>query len=301
MNPASDGSRLLIVSAHFPPDRSAGTHRVLRLANYLQTHGWETSVLTIAPASYRHSIPAGPSLVGRTDPRVTIVRTGAWRGHTAMVRWRNRLLRRDGQSRVGTGVRNAPPRDKAGWRAWRRAATTNLFGFPDDEIGWFGHAVARGLQIVRRRQIDVVLSSAPPFTCHLIGHALKSMCNVRWVADFRDPWARAPWGKGGSARAHQWLETQVIKRADAVVLNTSELHREFAEWYGPDDAKRFHVVANGYDADILEPYAGAFPAIPPPLIRTHAGNLYGARDPLPLLKGLAKCLHDGAVPQNGIA
>jgi hypothetical protein len=59
-------------------------------------------------------------------------------------------------------------------------------------------------------------------------------------------------------------------------------------------------VANGYDADILGPFANASPAGPPPLVLTHAGNLYGARDPLPLLQGLAKCLHDGAVPQNGI-
>ena len=60
---ASAPNRLLIVSSHFPPDRSAGTHRVLRLANYLQMHGWETSVLTIEPASYRDSIQQDDSLV----------------------------------------------------------------------------------------------------------------------------------------------------------------------------------------------------------------------------------------------
>ena len=81
--------------------------------------------------------------------------------------------------------------------------------------------------MIRQRKIDAVLSSAPPFTCHLIGHALRSLANVRWVADFRYPWARAPWGKGGSARGHQWLESHVIGRADAVALNTPELHREF--------------------------------------------------------------------------
>ena len=146
----------------------------------------------------------------------------------------------------------------------------------------------------------MVLSSAPPFTCHLIGHALKSLCGVRWVADFRDPWARAPWGKHGSARAHRWLEAGVVKGADGVVLNTLELHREFADWYGPEIARRFHVVTNGYDADVLEPYAKALPAAAPPLILTHAGNLYGARDPLPLLHGLAKCLRDGGAPRNAL-
>jgi hypothetical protein len=108
---SADGNRLLIVSAHFPPDRSAGTHRVLRLANYLQAHGWETSVLTIDPSSYRHPIQQDESLVERIDPRVTIVRTGAWRGHTAMVRWRNRLLRRGGQAQAGTGARDTRSRD----------------------------------------------------------------------------------------------------------------------------------------------------------------------------------------------
>lgn len=272
---------------------------MLRLANYLQLHGWATSILTIDPLYYRHSIQVDQGLVRRTDPGVTVFQTGAYRGHTALVRWRNRLLRRGAPSPSSTGARDAPS-DKQGWKAWRRKAATSLLGFPDDEIGWFGHAVARGLQIVRRERIDVVLSSAPPFTCHLIGHALRSICNVRWVADFRDPWSRAPWGKSGSARAHQWLETRVIKRADAVVLNTPELHREFASWYGSDISQRFHIVTNGYDADILEPYANQSPSASPPLILTHAGTLYGARNPLPLLQGLAKCLNDSSVPKNGI-
>ena len=154
--------------------------------------------------------------------------------------------------------------------------------------------------MVRRQKIDVVLSSAPPFTCHLIGHALRSLSNVRWIADFRDPWARTRWGALDGARVHQSLEARVIKRADAVVLNTPELHREFAEWYGADVSSRFHVVANGYDAEVLEPYANATPAATPPVILTHAGNLYGARNPTPLLEGLAKCLDDGDVPRDGL-
>lgn len=272
---------------------------MLRLANYLQTHGWATSVLTLAPAFYRPSIQVDDGLVRRADPRLQVFRTGACRGMTTLIRWRNTLRRQrvpprstdDGQHRQV---------DRRGWKAWRRHATSSLFGFPDDEIGWLGHAVVRGLHIVRRHKVEVVLTSAPPFTCHLIGHALKSMCDVRWVADFRDPWSRAPWGKPGSARAHQWLESRVIKRADAVLLNTPELHREFAQWYGPDISKRFHVVANGYDADILEPYASAVPTAASPLIVTHAGNLYGARNPVPLLEGLGKCLREGSIPSDGI-
>lgn len=304
VEPPADRYRVLIVSAHFPPDRSAGTHRVLRLANYLQTHGWATSVLTIDPAYYRKSIQVDDGLVGRVDPRVKIVRSGVWRGMTRLLRWRDALVRRD----AGVPARSAEPVDGAngprrrphGWRAWRRRMAAGLFAFPDDEIGWLWPAVVRGLRTLRREPVDVVLSSAPPFTCHLIGHALCSLGRVRWVADFRDPWSRAPWGKPGSARAHRWLERQIVERADAVVLNTPELHREFSQWYGPALATRFHVVTNGYDADVLEPYANALPADAPPLVLTHAGNLYGARNPIPLLEALGKCLHEGRVPTSGI-
>ncbi len=299
--------RVLIVSSHFPPDRSAGTHRVLRLANHLQTHGWATSVLTLDPAFYRRSIQIDEALDQRVDPGVTIVRTGAWRGATRLITWRNTVF---GRTAASPSNRSRPQADDEGsWKARRTRVASGLFGFPDDEIGWLGPAVAQGIRVVRRpaRLPDsvrsspwLVLTSAPPFTCHLIGHVLRSLCDVRWVADFRDPWARAPWGRTGSARGHQWLETRVIARADAVVLNTPELYAEYSRWYGPAAARKFHVVANGYDAHLLEPHARARPAATPPLVLTHAGNLYGARNPLPLLEGLALCIRDGRVPADGI-
>ena len=92
----------------------------------------------------------------------------------------------------------------------------------------------------------------------------------------------------------------MIARADAVALNTPELHREFSQWYGPEMSRKFHVVANGFDADLLEPYARMRPAAAPPLVLTHAGNLYGARNPLPLLEGLAACIREGRIPADGI-
>jgi glycosyltransferase involved in cell wall biosynthesis len=287
--------RVLIVSSHFPPDRSAGTHRVLRLANHLQTHGWATSVLTLAPTYYRRSIQIDEALEGRAHADLAVVRTHAWRGATRLIRWRDTFLR---SPRVSNGAKPSP-RDDGTWKALRQKAARGLFGFPDDEVGWLVPALTEGLRLVRRQDIDTVLTSAPPFTCHVIGHALRSLSDVRWVADFRDPWSRAPWGRPG-AQAHRWLEACVIARADAVALNTPELHREFTQWYGPAMSRKFHVVTNGYDADLLEAYAGARPAAVAPLVCTHAGNLYGARNPLPLLEGLAACIREGRIPADGI-
>ena len=292
-------NRLLLVSSHFPPDRSAGTHRVVRFANYLQDHGWSVHVLTIDPAFYRRSIPVDDALLSRVDSDLTIHRTGVFRGISTLVKWRDRLSSKPSVTPATNG-RSDVASTSAGWRAWRRQVMSSVFAFPDDEVGWLPAAVACGVRAVKRERIDVILTSAPPFTCHLIGRALKATCGIRWVADFRDPWSRAPWGKHGSAGGHRWLEAQVINSADAVLLNTPELSREFTQWYGPEVARKLHVVANGYDADILDPFA-VLPSPPaPPFVLTHAGNLYGNRDPLPLLQGLAECLRDGFVTKESI-
>ena len=178
-------------------------------------HGWATSVLTLDPAFYKHSIQLDDALVRRADPRLTIFRTGAFRGFTAIVRWRNQSLRRGAAAASPNGVPHTHV-DRQSWKAWRRNVTRGLFGFPDDEIGWFGHAVMRGLRIVRRNQIDGQLH--PRYAVHLPSDWIRPEVDLQCPLGrgLRDPWSRTRWGKLHNARAHRWLETQVIKRADAL-------------------------------------------------------------------------------------
>ena len=44
--------RVLMISPHFPPDSTAGTHRVRLLAPRLREHGWAPTVLTVDPRDY---------------------------------------------------------------------------------------------------------------------------------------------------------------------------------------------------------------------------------------------------------
>ena len=154
---STPGNRLLIVSSHFPPDRTVGTHRVLRFANHFQQNGWSTFVLTLDPAAYRSSVPVDADLCHRIDPALTIQRTRAVRGLTTLLRWRNALTgiesRSSDVSRVGSAGAEVHP------RGLRRVArfVANCFTFPDEEVGWFLPAVTEGLKLVRRQSIDLVL------------------------------------------------------------------------------------------------------------------------------------------------
>ncbi|MEO8578452.1 MAG: hypothetical protein ABI556_17200, partial [Gemmatimonadales bacterium] len=67
--------RVLMISPHFPPDSSAGSHRVRLLAPHLERHGWLPTVLTVDPAYYEGSLDAG--LADLVPPSLRVERVRA--------------------------------------------------------------------------------------------------------------------------------------------------------------------------------------------------------------------------------
>ena len=65
-----------MVSPHFPPDTSAGAHRVRLLAPHLPKHGWLPTVVTVRPEDYEGRLD--PGLEGLVPPDLRVVRAAAW-------------------------------------------------------------------------------------------------------------------------------------------------------------------------------------------------------------------------------
>jgi glycosyltransferase involved in cell wall biosynthesis len=301
--PSGTTARVLVVSSHFPPERGAGVHRILRIVNQLGADDWPVSVLTLDPRHYRPGTPVDDGLLDRVPAAAHVYRTGALRVLVEAAKLRRRLL----QSARGIGRRlfGRAPAAPASASAGTKPPAPAKRPFIDAEIGWLLPAVHAGARAVARHRPDVIFSSAPPFTCHLIAGWLARRHGIRWVADFRDPWARSPWGGAALAnswrgRLRVWLERLVIERADAVVLNTPPLRDDFVRHYGPRLAHKFHAVTNGFDADVLGPYIGRPPRPSARLVLTHAGSLYRRRDPRPLLRGLAAAIREGRIPADAL-
>jgi hypothetical protein len=68
--------KVLMVSPHFPPDTSAGTHRVRLLAPHLPAFGWEPTVVTVDPAAYEGRLD--PDLARLVPETLRVVRVPAW-------------------------------------------------------------------------------------------------------------------------------------------------------------------------------------------------------------------------------
>jgi glycosyltransferase involved in cell wall biosynthesis len=68
--------RVLMISPHFPPDSTGGTHRVRLLAPRLREHGWEPTVLTVDPRDYEGALD--PALADSVPRDLRVVRARAW-------------------------------------------------------------------------------------------------------------------------------------------------------------------------------------------------------------------------------
>lgn len=268
---------VLLITAHFPPDRGAATQRMLRFARALTDAGWALTVVTLDPGSYRRGTPIDEELLARIPPQVKVVRTGAWRpdaGDTSRTVAR-RLL----------------------------SAVFQAVAVPDRDLGWLRPALRAALKAHDEDPFDVVVSSAPPFTPHLVARSLARRIDVPWVADFRDPWSRAPWARDRQAATwkgwmHRRLERRTVLGAVRVILNSERMREDFVRHYRELDPSRFVTIANGFDRSVVAPVAHLVPPADGPLLVTHAGTLYGERDPAVLFEALGLLKSDGVAPAD---
>jgi len=183
-------------------------------------------------------------------------------------------------------------------------ALANTFVFlPDPDIGWLPFAVRAGVPVIRRAGIDVILSSAPPFTAHLVAARLKRLTGKPFLADFRDPWSQNPYiavrrFQKMRRPVDRVLERRVMKCADAITTVSGPIADAFRDLRGKGIGRKVCVIANGYDPN---EFAGMIHHPPAIFTITYTGSFYGgARSPAPFMAALAELIEGGVIPRDKI-
>lgn len=273
--------RVLCVFYYFPPSGGPGVQRGLKFIRYLPQFGWEPIVLTV-PAN-AHFPVRDESLCNEIPPDLVVRRTRCPEFYGAY-----RLL--TGQSRAAAlDITTHVSGEERGMRRLLRWLRGALF-LPDGRAAWAPFATATGAKMVRELGADLIFSSGPPFTCHLIGRTLKRRTRRPWVADYRDPWTQAtfyPARPGFARRRDLALEATCIREADRNIVVGRTMAAEFRQRYGDLAPERFDVIPNGYD----EADFAAAPYQPPERLQiTHSGSVFAARSPQAFLGALAQLL-----------
>jgi len=256
--------KLLLVTRHFPPGSGGGVQRPLKFASHLPALGIETHVL--APDV---SGPEGGELELPTQAWIHRVKyVGPRSGRPS-----EELAARQGLARVGT----------------QAALLGRRLLVPDENVPWSTLATPTAIRIVRREGIDVVLTTSPPPSLHLLGASVKRTTSAAWVADLRDPLTSHPHRRGYESRLARVKETTVggvgrlvASQADAIVAASDAIADEMRALEPKADV---FTIANGCDFD---DFAGLEHHPSDRLRITHAGHFHGKRDPKPFLRALAE-------------
>jgi glycosyltransferase involved in cell wall biosynthesis len=265
--------KVLLVTRHFPPGGGGGVQRPLKFATHLPALGIETHVL--AP-DVPGSLPDGAELELPTQAWIHRVRyVGPRAGRPA-----ERLLAKQGLARVGT----------------QAALLGRRLLVPDENVPWSTFALPIAIRLVRAEKIDVVLTTSPPPSLHLLGAAVKRTTGAAWVADLRDPLTSHPHRRGYESQLARLKEKSVggvgrlvASQADAIVA-ASEAIAEEARALEPKG--KVVTIANGCDFD---DFAGLEHHASERLRITHTGHFHGKRDPKPFLQALAESNLDDVV------
>lgn len=132
-----------------------------------------------------------------------------------------------------------------------------LFFVPDLFITWLPSALRTGYRLVKTEGIDVVISTSPPESAHLVGLLLKRLTGVPWIADFQDLWTIKQIVYRPPTPLHDMiargLERRIHDESDHIIANTRGNGHFYRTLFGIDPA-RVTVIPNGYDrAEALAP------------------------------------------------
>ncbi|UXX81233.1 glycosyltransferase family 4 protein [Reichenbachiella carrageenanivorans] len=260
--------KILVITYYWPPSGGGGVQRWLKFVKYLPEQGWEPIVFT--PENPEFDLQ-DESLLKDVNPAVEIIKFPIWEP----LSFYKKIFKKKGKLKQGIVIEKTKMSLVDKLSVWVRA---NLF-IPDPRRFWVRPSVEFLLPLIEQHQIDVVVTTGPPHSMHLIGLELKKKSTVRWVADFRDPWS--DWdlldklGVGGLARnLHLRQELSVLTQADLVLTASQGISKSLAEKY---PACNIEVITNGFDTDDFKEVKTD--GVPTKFRITHLGLLNELRNP----------------------
>jgi glycosyltransferase involved in cell wall biosynthesis len=245
---------VLFVAFHYPPiQMSSGVHRTVAFSRYLADNDWNVSVLTVNQSAYNSVNNLSSELIPKN---VQVIR--AFSFDTA--------------------------RDlsfKGKYFSWMAQ--------PDRWLTWVVSAVYKGWRHLRKDRAQVIVSTYPIATAHIIGYLLHKLTGRVWVADLRDPMLQDNYPSDPTRRRiFQWIESKIVKHASLAILTSPGAIELYRQRYSAMPESFWRLIPNGFDEQV---FAGlqksSLVASQKKYTILHSGTIYPEeRDPTQLFVAL---------------
>ena len=225
--------KALIITYYWPPAGGSGVQRWLKFVKYLQDFGIEPIVYTVDNAHYPKK---DDSLISEIPKNITILKNPIFEP-TDVFFWKQKGVKKED---VANSTNN-------GLLSFVRG---NFF-IPDPKIFWVKSSVKFLQKYVNEHPMDVIISTGPPHSMHLIAQKISKKNNIKWIADFRDPWTDLYYNNEFkqltfAKEKNRKLEKSVLKQADCILTVSNSLKKDFLK-----TAKNVFVITNGFDSEVL--------------------------------------------------
>ena len=272
--------RALVITYYWPPAGGPGVQRWLKFVTYFKEFGIEPVVF----------IPDNPhyplqdkSIVSEIPEGIEIIRFPIKEPYGFAKMFSNKKT-----NQVSSGIitnKNQSVLEKL--LLWIRG---NFF-IPDARIGWVKPAVGFLKEYLAKNDMDIVISSGPPHSLHLIGMELQKQVHLPWIADFRDPWTTIHYHKSllltkASEAKHKALESLVLNSANHILVTSPSTAKEFSLL----TTKPITVITNGF-----EPIKIDTPGLDTAFSIAHIGSLLTQRNPTYLWEVLSQIVKEDSV------
>lgn len=262
--------RVLIISYYWPPTGGSGVQRWVKFAKYLPSEGWQPVIYT---PENPEQLAVDRTLEAEIPQEAEIIKTRI----TEPYELYKKFLRRSGHSKEAVEVNPVNAQNKSFVQKAAMWVRGNFFR-PDPRCLWIRPSVRFLEKYLKEHPVDLIVSTGPPQSMHLIGMKLARKTGLPWIADFRDPWTRIFYFKHlcmtrATERWHKKMEKKVLDEATAVVAVSPLVQQEFQSMTqtpvelitnGFDEcdfsAERYVEAAGGEGTDFVITHTGLFAA-----------------------------------------
>ncbi len=229
--------RVLIITYYWPPTGGSGVQRWEKFAKYLPAEGWQPVIYT---PSNPERLTVDECLQSEIPEDVEIIKTKILEPYS--------LYRRFFHKREINPINSRKKNWKQKIALFIRG---NLF-IPDPRVMWISKSVTFLEAYLKEHPVDVIVSTGPPHSMHLIAQKVAAQLRLPWIADFRDPWTKMFYFKdlhllSRASKKHHRLEQSVLDDADVVIAVSPLVRDDFKA----QTSTPVELITNGFDEEDL--------------------------------------------------
>ncbi len=277
--------RVLIITYYWPPAGGPGVQRWLNFVKYFREFG-------ISPVMYIPEDPYYPledkSFLDKVPPGIEILKLPIKEPYRFAG-----FLSKKKTKQISSGIIT---KKKPSLSEKLLLYIRGNYFIPDARVGWVKPSVNFLHNYLLKNPVDAIITTGPPHSLHLIGLHLKQLMEIKWVADFRDPWTTIHYHDSlrlteRSKRKHKALEATVLNGTDTIVVTSPTTKKEFKLITNTP----VEVITNGYEIS-----KEVVPTLDEKFSLAHIGSLLSERNPKVLWEVLSEIASENIAFKNDL-